>query len=1212
MKNNKEKKNNYLNSIKFKKLVFVIILGISLFYNNLSAVTGGVSQTYYMEEISAASQLSQGTSGISPDLGQMWYNAAALYPFIEGRNFSLAYVFPAVNFVAPEDFNENFLFLGYAWPGSKSKYALGFSYLGYRGLRTYDANGNYAGEYSSSEFLFGFSHYWELFSWLYFGETLKAFYFNYYYAKSTAASIDLSMFVSPLSFFDIGLSIDNFWATDMKFAVEQESLPVTARFSSVLHYFDRKIQLFYDLVYTMPVYHNYNLLPEHRVGLGVDVYKGYLKLRAGYDGENISAGIGSTFRNYHISAAYMPSYVQDLVAVTVTFDIDTKGFGPFGRPENLPATNVEEELMEFYRGIESYTEGKHKEAYDKFTKVLTLNPEHELAMKYRERAELHLKTNTNWLDEEHKKLIALHKELARKYESQGNYGEAINEWRSILEIDPTDSEARPNVDRIKKLVDSKVQAHHKEGLNQYALNDKLKAIDSFTQALNYNPEYEPSKNWLIKIKQELSREELREREYIERQNKAHVYFNRGLSYFGKKSYEEAILSFDETLKLDPEHQDAKKYRKLSMEEWEADKLGLRGLDAANSFYEKGMKNYTEEKYYSAVKDFEKSIKAHPAHKDAKVMLPKAVKQLEIQVKPFLIEGKKSYQLKKFASAQEQFSSVKKLHPEHEEALEYLERIRKESAATIEFHLIEGKKAFNKGEDDNLTKSFSKSIFHFDEVLKLDPGHETALEFLKKAQEKVKNQVDGLHEEAMVFYNKNDYNPALKKWDQVLDIDPANSLAQKYIDDIKNKQKDAKFGKLIDNWQTKAVQYFQNKDYEKSLGFIAKILEVDPKHRKALELKQMCSDEKEREKSQDKIASLFINGVKAYKKRDYEDAIASWQEVKKVDPQNVLVEKYIAKAREGIKTRKIIDFVNGKKYYDQGNWILAKTFFEKAIKVDPSNSNARNLLQDTLDRLEEERQQFLQEGDKFMRESKYEEAVQAYLSAYRLDNQTETFNKKEAALKAKKYFDEGVEQFNKRNFGLCLDVFSRVLAINPFDKKARDYVAKSKEKGKNQIKTWLERADLALKRKDYKTAYSLYVSVNQIDETDKTAIKGIQESKIELRKKAAVPYREGKEALAIKNYTLAMEKFNLVEEIMSDYEDTNKLLSEARTKLQTKRKESSKKTAASSEDNANINRGIFLYRQGKYKEAIDVWNSVPKTSEAYSKAQKYIARAKLKL
>ena len=116
------------------------------------------------------------------------------------------------------------------------------------------------------------------------------------------------------------------------------------------------------------------------------------------------------------------------------------------------------------------------------------------------------------------------------------------------------------------------------------------------------------------------------------------------------------------------------------------------------------------------------------------------------------------------------------------------------------------------------------------------------------------------------------------------------------------------------------------------------------------------------------------------------------------------------------------------------------------------------------------------------------------------------------------------------------------------------------------------------------------------------------------------YKDGKEALNIKNYTLAIEKFSKVLKTLNEYENTKKLLSQARTakarKIASRRKNISSggggSKGSSAKWNSIISKGIILYRRGKYKQAISIWKRVPKNSEVYSKARRYIKRAKLKM
>ncbi|RME88433.1 MAG: tetratricopeptide repeat protein, partial [Candidatus Hydrogenedentota bacterium] len=612
-----------------KNILFIItFLSFSLITNRIFANRAGTGPTDKLEENASVSYLSSGKTGRYDEIGTMFISPAALSSAIRGRTWSFGFQ------SAPADFASNFFFLGYAWPTEKHTFFMGIALLNTSGLEKYNAAGEFESEFSTNEVLVGFSHATQILPNLRIGETLKIFYLGYNVAQATIVSADAHLFWNPFSFFQLSFSLTNLFSTPYNLANTQEFLPVHLKLTPGIVLLKNKMILYYTFDSLLPLYADVADPIEHRVGVETFIWKNYLRVSFGYDGENFTSGIASTISQYNLHFGYLPTSVEDRFGLSLTFNLDAIGGGPFGRPKHLPRTDLEEELLTFYKGLEAYNSGKYKEAYDDFDKVLQENPDHKLAKEYRERALLHLRTS-KWLDDEQRRLIKLHKDLAKEYEEKENYGEAISEWRMVLKLDPTDSEAQPNIDRIKKLVDKKVKALHAKGLKFYAANDKLNAINAFSEALKLNPEYEPSKKWLVKIKQELTLAERAERERIERLQKAEVYYNRGLSYYGNKSFEEAIQQFELALKFNPDHENAKRYLKLAKEELEAERKGLRGKEASYVLYQKGLKNYRDGQYFRAMQDFRNAIRAYEKNQKAKNMLKKARKKLNAQTAPLL-------------------------------------------------------------------------------------------------------------------------------------------------------------------------------------------------------------------------------------------------------------------------------------------------------------------------------------------------------------------------------------------------------------------------------------------------------------------------------------------------------------------------------------------------------------------------------------------------
>ncbi len=1193
----------------FQTILFFFVAVFYVLANPVArhAIPGGMSPTLYLEEAASPANISMGYAGQSETFGQIWINPAYLYNYVTGRTFGFSYI------GEPVDLKQSYIFAGFGLSTKYGKFLTGASFMINTFMESYNSYGAFREHYRTTETLFGMAHTWSYQDLFYVGETVKMFYMDYYYTKSFAGSLDLSIFYQPVNEINLSLSFDNFIASKFSFLNGKEALPPVINFGPSFLFLNGDAKVYYMVKFFAPIYESYNEYFDHKFGIEYNLFRNLMLLRLGYDGDHFTMGLGTRYKAYTFSMAYVPKSYENLL--TLGFDYSLDKYRPVKMRSGSGEVFSDDELIDFYEGIRKYSEGKYKEAYDDFTKVLEVNPKHELAKKYQERVLLHLKTS-DWLDSEQERLINLHKDLAKKYEAQGNYGDAIHEWTKVEEINPADPEASRNIARIRNMVSARVIAAHKKGLDLYGKNEKFKAIEQFTAALALDPEYEPSKEMLIKIKEELSQEELAEREKIENLQKAEVLYSRGLSYYGRKSYEEAILAFTQALELNPDHLDAEQYKKMAEEEWEREKLGLKGIEAANQMYEKGMLNFDEGKFYNAVKDFQTVIKIYPAHEKAPAALRDAQEKLKAQVQPFILEGTAAYRERKFALSKEKFESAIKIDPENEVAKDYLGKIDAEKESIIAVHMQEGKNAMEKASDAKDDKLYSEAIAHFDEVVRLDPENKEAQKYLGQSRNKVKGAVDKLHKAALLAYKAGSYQEAMGIWLQALAIDSANATIKEYIREAEIKQDKGKYDALVKEWNKKAEDLYQNREYDTPLVYAEKTLEVAPNDGKALELKSAILEASKKVKLQDQVSALFIEGVREYKRRNYDEAIAAWEQIKKLDPENTLVDKYIPKALEGKKNRKIIDYLNGMEYYKQGKWLLAQTSFERALKENPSNKDARKMLIDTEDRIEEERINLENTGDEKMKAGKYLDAAAAYSQAMRMKKTDDNERKRENAVKAQEYFERGVKYLKSSDqVGLSIEPFLKVLEINPYDKDARNNIEEAKKKGKSLITDWLKQASASEKSENYLRAKALYTSVLEIEPSNVDALKGQSRALDGLRKQAAKPYKEGKEALAIKNYTLAIDKFGKTVSILASYEDAEKLLAEAKEKRALQRAAAAKSgqsTTISAKDNEIINQGIVLYRQAKYKEAIAVWEKIPKTSAAYSKAQNYIARARLKL
>jgi|GEM_PF-1954631 len=1198
------------------RLFLSVLVFTGLFYEARPIAMGGTGPSIHLEEASSVANMGVGYAGLGGDLGYMWQNPAGIYDYITGRIVDISYK------TDPTSFNANFAFIGLAVPTPIGKFAAGFTFLNNSLLESYDSSGKFLANFSTTEMLGGIAHTLKITDYFYIAETLKIFYMDYFYFSSLAASLDLAVLFRYNNAFNLpvtpylSISLDNVAALPYTYNNVSEPLPAMLKVAPSLSFFNDRLKLFYMMDFYLPIYEAYNQIFDHKFGFEAVILPPYLTLRSGFDGTHFSFGLGSTVKAFDISLTYVLKDYEQVFGLSVSYALDRYRGGAFTGEDGEQIKD--NEMIDFYEGLRKYTAGNYKAAYDDFTKVLDENPNHELARKYRERSLTHLKS-VNWLDAEQEKLVKMHKELARKYEAQQNFGEAIYEWVKVGEINPADDEYKGNVDRLRNMVSARVMAAHNAGLAAYGINDKIKAIENFNGALKLDPEYEPSKTMLLKIKKELSDQELAERERIEKMQKAEEMFTRGLSYYAKKSFEEAIKTFILALEFNPEHADALKYKKLSEEELERDKLGLKGIEAAEKVYQKGLLSVDQEKYSQAINDFRLSLKIHPPFEKAQLALKETLDKVASLVNPFILEGTAAYTERHFSKAIENFEKVLTIDPENQAAKDYLEKIAKEKEAIIAVHMKEGKSDLADGKNSKSIKKFSSAIGHFDEVVKLDDKNAEARKLLEESRKYVQGEVEKQHNIALGKFKSEQFEEAIKDWRKVLDIDPAFTAATEYIKQAEAKLTTDRYAKMVVEWNQKAQEFLDNRQYDRANVYIEKTLAVAPNDIKANELKKIIAGAAQAAKAQEQISALFLEGVYLFKKRNYDEAILKWQQVKRMDPENPLVDKYIPKAEEARKNRKRIDYVNGMKYYEQGNWLLAQGAFARALREDPKNNDARKMLVETDFRIEEEKMALEKSGDEKLRSGNYAQAVSDYSQAVRFKKTPELVKKKDNSLKAQNYLDTALNYLNSNDkVGLSIELFLGILEINPYDTKVREHLEEAKRKGKNLIKTWLEDAEDAEKKENFKKANSLYTSIVEVDNANAEALKGKNRTMDALRRLANVPYQSGKEALAFKNYILAIEKFKEVQELIPNFEDTEQLMAKAielreeqKKAASTRNEEEAGGAVTAGADMEMVNQGIVLYRQGKYAEAISVWEKVPRTSGAYSKAQKYIARAKLK-
>jgi len=179
------------------------------------------------------------------------------------------------------------------------------------------------------------------------------------------------------------------------------------------------------------------------------------------------------------------------------------------------------------------------------------------------------------------------------------------------------------------------------------------------------------------------------------------------------------------------------------------------IKRADELFRTGKEHYAQKRYDDAISELQRCITIDPNHQESQKYLEMAQNQKEKKrqkdIQECYVKGEGYLKNQNYSQATYCFSEVLKLAPDHADAKRQLESAKEnirrqqekerlqqaEKKQRIAEHFSNGIASFNREE-------YSQAIFHFRNVLKLDPNHNDAqqyLEFaqLKKMEEKLENK-----------------------------------------------------------------------------------------------------------------------------------------------------------------------------------------------------------------------------------------------------------------------------------------------------------------------------------------------------------------------------------------------------------------------------------------------------------------------------------------
>ena len=218
----------------------------------------------------------------------------------------------------------------------------------------------------------------------------------------------------------------------------------------------------------------------------------------------------------------------------------------------------------------------------------------------------------------------------------------------------------------------------------------------------------------------------------------------------------------------------------------------------NQHFQLGLKYYSDNEYVLARTEWRNVLDIDPENESASDYLTRTEEKIAEQISQHIGRARELERSGEFADALSEWNLVRILDPEHADATAAVERLngrleemrRSYRSASRRLELVDlyetALTAYGEGRYAN-----AKSTL--EELLRKDPGHEEALNLMRRTERRMtpltdekKEEIKQLYISGMKFFTQGNYAAAVDEWRKILNIDPDNESVLKNIEEARRR------------------------------------------------------------------------------------------------------------------------------------------------------------------------------------------------------------------------------------------------------------------------------------------------------------------------------------------------------------------------------------------------------------------------------------------
>lgn len=278
------------------------------------------------------------------------------------------------------------------------------------------------------------------------------------------------------------------------------------------------------------------------------------------------------------------------------------------------------------------------------------------------------------------------------------------------------------------------------------------------------------------------------------------------------------------------------------------------------------------------------------------------------------------------------------------------------------------------------------------------------------------------------------------------------IAKQLTEEIRQKQKE-----LIQGYIDSGRRAMNQGQYKQALFYYNRVLLLNPNLQDVKQRKIIA----ERNLKGQEAKELFNQGLRAYKQKNYLDALIEWSKAQDINPQDPIINKWLARVNRKLATRKTrslsAQHQNGT-FYSQGLGYLRNGEYQQAVSAwkgllanDPNNTKVKNYLKITKRKMREEVNRLLGQARTDWEQQDYAAAVKKWKTV--LKKYPDQPEAKQALVGnqaiiqnyAEELYRQGIQNYVNNRLVEAITNWQTVLILEPDNKRAENNLKRAQRK-----------------------------------------------------------------------------------------------------------------------------------------------------------------------